>query len=259
MTNANFIPRVELPCIGKTNKRNVGPVVFDGDISITQKAAGNRCTLRLRKSEYGLQENRFVLDTVDDRVDMLVGYFSMTGQMPACRVDTDKNDDESNALASACPLAKLSSTFREIRLVVSSDMTDWKQDVGTVTNKPKVLRGQLAHLCMGHSPSFVGPTATSALPNHAAKGKGKAVYTPIESDPVTVPASEKLKTFMQKADERRVAAKAAAMEGLAAMERKHSDELAKLKQEHSETQRLLEEDIAAELEALRFDVQMEGS
>ena len=134
MTNANFIPRVELPCIGKTNKRNVGPVVFDGDVSITQKAAGNRCTLRLRKSEYRLQGNRFLLGTVDDdEVNMFVGYFSMTGQMPAFRIDTDKNDDESNALASACPLAKLSTTFREVRLVVSSSMTDWEQDVGTVT------------------------------------------------------------------------------------------------------------------------------
>ena len=125
--------------------------------------------------------------------------------------------------------------------------------------KPEVLRRQLAHLCMGHSPSVIGPTAIPALSNHAAKGKGKEVYTPIASDPVTVPASEKLKTFMQKADERRAAAKAAAVEGLAAMERKHSEELAKLEQKHSETQRLLEEEIAAELEALRFDVQMEGS
>ena len=152
MTNANFIPRVELPCIGKANKNNVGPVVFNGDISITQKAAGNRCTLRLCKSEYSLQENRFVLGTVDDNeMRMFVGCFSMTGQMPACRIDTDKGDDESNALASACPLAKLSSTFKEIRLVVSYDMIDWKQDVGTVTMKTEVLKGQLTHLCTVHS------------------------------------------------------------------------------------------------------------
>ena len=152
MTNGNFNPRVELPCIGKTYKINVGPVVFDGNISITQKAAGNRCTLRLSKSEYSLQEKRFVLGTAgDNEVNMFVGYFSMKGQMPACRIDTDKDDDESNALASAYPLAKLSSTFTEIRLVVSSAMSDWKQDVGNVTGKPEVLRGQLTHLCTVHS------------------------------------------------------------------------------------------------------------
>ena len=122
-----------------------------------------------------------------------------------------------------------------------------------------MLRGQLAHLYMGHLPSIVGSTATPVLSNHAAKGTGKEVDTPIESVSVTVPACEKLKTFMQKADERRAAAKAAAVKELAAMERKHSDELAKLEQEQSEMQRLLKEDIAAELEALRFDGHMEGS
>ena len=238
LTNANVISRVELPCFGKANKNNVGPVVFNGDISITQKAAGNRCTLRLHKSEYSLQERRFALGSADDDEEHLfVGYFSMPGQMPACRIDTDKDDDESNALASACPLAKLSSTFREIRLVVSSDMTDWKQDVGAVTKKPEVLRGQLAHLCTGHS---------SANPES-------------KWSPVTSPASKKLKTFMEKAEERRAAAKAAAMRELAAMERKHIDEKVKLEKEQSETQQLLEEDIAAELEALRFEAQMEGS
>ena len=260
LTNTNLTHRVGLPCIGKASKDNVGPVVFDGDISITQKAAGNRCTLRLRNSEYSLQENRFVLGCVDDNERfMLVGYFSMTEKIPDCSIDTDKGDDESIALASACPLATLSSTFREVRLVVPSDPFKWKQDAGSVTSKPEVLRSQLAHLCMGHSPSIVGPTATPALSNHAAKGEGKGVDTPVESDPVTVPASEKLKTFMQKADERRAAAKAAAVKELATMEHKHIDEKVKLEQEQSETQQLLEQDIAAELEALRFDVQMDGS
>ena len=87
---------------------------------------------------------------------MLVGYFSMTEQMPACLIDTDKKDDESIALASACPLARLSSTFIEVRLVVCSDNTSWKQDVGTVTGRPEVLRRQLARLCTVHSPSIVG-------------------------------------------------------------------------------------------------------
>lgn len=260
MTNTSLTRRVDLPCIGKASKNNVGPVVFDGDISITQKAAGNRCTLRLGKPEYSLQDHRFVLGSVDDNEQyMLVGYFWMRDQMPACRIDTDKGDDESIALASAFPLATLSSTFREVLLVVPSLPAKWKQDVGPLTSKPEIIRGQLAHLCTGRSPSIVGPTATPTLSNHAAKGKSKGVDTPIESNPVTVPASEKLKTFMQKADERRAAARAAAVKELATMELKHIDEKVKLEQEQSETQQLLEEDIAAELEALRFDVQMDRS
>lgn len=50
----------------KTNKYNFGPVVFNGDISITQKAAGNRCTFRLRKADCSLQEDCFVLGSADD-------------------------------------------------------------------------------------------------------------------------------------------------------------------------------------------------
>ncbi|KAM0803554.1 P-loop containing nucleoside triphosphate hydrolase protein [Usnea florida] len=146
----------------------------------------------------------------------------------------------------------------------------------------KHIRGN--RLAWNQPPFIVGPPAQTAIPappTHAAKGKGKEVDTPVASDPVTVPASEKLKTFIQKADERRAAAKAAAAEELAAIERKYieskakleqeisnqkanleqeiSDEKAKSEQEQSETQRLLEEDIAAELEALRFEAQMEGS
>ena len=115
----------------------------------------------------------------------------MTGEIPACCIDTDKDDDESDALAFA-----------------------WKQDIRLVTSKAEVLRGQLAHLYMGHSPSIVGSKAVPGLSNHAAKGKGKEVDTPIASDPVTVPASEKLKTFALKAAERRAAAKAAAVKEL---------------------------------------------
>ena len=62
---------------------------------------------------------------------------------------------------------------------------------------------------------------------------------------------------MQKADERRTAAKGAALKELVAIERKYSDAKAKLEQEQSETQQLLEEDIAAGLEALLFEAQME--
>ena len=79
-----------------------------------------------------------------------MGYFSVTQETPACRSDSI-NGDEGIALASNFPLATLSSTFKEIRLVVSSDALHWKQDQGAVTTKPEVLRGQLARLCTGHS------------------------------------------------------------------------------------------------------------
>lgn len=154
MLTQNFL-RVVLPCIGETNKYNVGPVVFSGDISITQKAKGNRCTLTLGKSDYALQEDRFISGSADDDEEhMFVGHFRLR-QVPACRIDTDKGDDESIALASTCPLARLSSTFTEIRLVVRHNSMRWKQDVGSVTNTPKVLRGQLVHLCTGHSPANI--------------------------------------------------------------------------------------------------------
>lgn len=81
---------------------------------------------------------------------MLVSCFSVKGP-GSCRLDTDNGDDESIALASAFPLATLSSTFTEVRLVVPSFDTNWKQDVGDVTSKPEVLRVQLVHLCTGHS------------------------------------------------------------------------------------------------------------
>lgn len=275
MLTQNFL-RVVLPCIGETNKYNVGPVVFSGDISITQKAKGNRCTLTLGKSDYALQEDRFISGSADDDEEhMFVGHFRLR-QVPACRIDTDKGDDESIALASTCPLARLSSTFTEIRLVVRHNSMRWKQDVGSVTNTPKVLRGQLVHLCTGHSPaniwdqppliletptqaalapaSSVAASGTLALPIHQAKGKGTEVDTPIESEPVTVPASERLKTFAQKADEKRKAAKAAAEEEIAAMESKHSAEKAEMEREHAEMLQSLDDDIAAEEDDLRFQV-----
>ena len=83
---------VELPRVGK-NKTNVGPVIFNGDISITQKARGTRCILSLGKSNYTLQGGRFVLGSADDHEEhMLVGCFSVKGP-GSCRLDTDKGDD----------------------------------------------------------------------------------------------------------------------------------------------------------------------
>lgn len=112
-----------------------------------------------------------------------------------------------------------------------------------------------------NQPPFILTTSTAAtpsltLPIHPAKGKGKTkeVDAPIESDPVTVPASEKLKTFKEKADQRRKEAKAAAEAEIAAIESKHSAEKAEKQQEHVEMLRQLEEDISVEEEALRFDV-----
>ena len=145
---------MKLPCVrGKTNKENVGPVVFnEGDIFITQKALGNRSTLRLSKSDYRLEEGRFSVGTAqEDEHGMFVGCFSVTGEMPACRIDTDKGDDESIALASAHPLASLLSTFRELRLVVEATGTRWKEDGGMIATSTNVLRGQLTQLCRGHS------------------------------------------------------------------------------------------------------------
>lgn len=129
--------------MGKTEKNDVGPAVFDGDISVTQKARDNRCTLLLGKSGLGSADDN------DER--MFVAYSSVVRQMPACRIDTDKGDDEGIALASACPLARLSSTSTGVRLAISNSHTYWKQDGHAVYIKPNVLRVQLTQLSMGHS------------------------------------------------------------------------------------------------------------
>lgn len=106
-------------------------------------------------------------------------------------------------------------------------------------------------------------TATLTLPSHPAKGKGKGkeVAALIDWDPVTVPASEKLKTFQWKADQRRKAAKAAAEAEIAAIGADIAAMTAKKaqkEQEHAEMLRLLDEDISAEKEALRIEAQIEN-
>ena len=58
---------------------------------------------------------------------MLVGSFPVR-QVNICRIETDKGDEESLRTASEFPLARLSNTFTELRLMVSSDTVDWKQD-----------------------------------------------------------------------------------------------------------------------------------
>ena len=83
------------------------------------------------------------------------------------------------------------------------------------------------------------------------------VGTPIESNPVTVLASAEPMTFAQKADERRKAVKAAAEAKLAAMESEHAANKAELEREDAEMLRPLNDDLAAEEEALRFEVDFE--
>ena len=269
------MPRVKLPSVGKSYNFNVGPVTFNGDISIVQKAQGNSCTLRVEKSNYTLQEGRFVLGSAADReADTFVGYFSVTQETPACRSDSI-NGGEGIALASNFPLATLSSTFKEIRLVVSSDAPHWRQDQGAVTTKPEVLRGQLAQLCKGHSTAnpeskrakIVETNIKALRPEsstqedqlgtvscqsvtHAGKGedkgKGKEVELRMAPEPVIVSASEKLKAFTRGANEKRKAAKAAKEVDLAEARSKHAAEMAALEQMWAERLRLVEEDIASD-------------
>ena len=137
-----------LPCFGKLDKRNVGPVLFDRDLSITQKAGANKCIFKLGRLDYIL-EGRFVMGSADqNKEQMFVGVFQVT-RPGTCHTD-DLGSDQSVGQASECPLAKISSTFTAIRLVVSSVNTNWKQDGAKTIAKPDVLRGQLNQLCTGH-------------------------------------------------------------------------------------------------------------
>ena len=88
----------------------------------------NKSILRLDKGQYILQKQRFFPGTREDgEEDMLVGSFSVR-QGNICRIETDKGDEESVGTASEFPLARLSNTFTELRLMVSSDTVNWKQD-----------------------------------------------------------------------------------------------------------------------------------
>jgi hypothetical protein len=49
------------------------------------------------------------------------------------------------------PLAKLSGTFSNIRVVLSGDIDDWKRLGGSKAMSINVIRGQLNELCTGHS------------------------------------------------------------------------------------------------------------
>lgn len=186
----------------------------------------------------------------------------------------------------ASPLNRLSSTFTEMRIVVHSAGSKWKQDVPPVTSSPAVLKVQLTQLCTGHSSanpeskwskilktdrqalrseseaqekvaSSVAAPTLAAHPSHEAKGKGKEVDPIIAPDPVTVSASEKLKTFAKEADERRKAEKTATEAKLTAIDSEYAAQKARSEQEHAERLQRLEEDIAAELDGLRSEVQME--
>ena len=80
---------------------------------------------------------------------------------------------------------------------------------------------------------------------------------PIQPDLDTLPTSEKLLAFAQRAEERRSAARAAREAGLAELERKHTAEKANLEREHAEKGRLLGEEIAEEEKALRLEGQID--
>ena len=267
--------RLTLPCFGKTKKNNVGPVLFDGGLSITQKSGGNRCIFQLDRADYILNEKRFVLGSAqDDEQHMFVGHFQVI-RPGTSSIDTDKDDDASTAQASGCPLASLSSTFKEIRLVVDSDHPLWRANGAKVQSKPDVLRGQLTQLCTGHSSANpesqrakIVETDIKALQSesttqedqldtmrcqnvtHAGKGedkgKGKEADLPVAPVPVRVSASEKLKAFTRGADEKRKAAKAAKEVELAEVRSKHAAEMAALEQMWAERLRLVEEDIASD-------------
>ena len=70
--------RVTFPCFGKIQKNDVGPIVLDGDISITQTTGSGRCIFKLRKADYMLEETHFVVGSAsNDEERMFVGYFQV--------------------------------------------------------------------------------------------------------------------------------------------------------------------------------------
>ena len=239
-------------------------MIFNGDLSITQKTGGKRCIFELSRQNYPL-EGRFVLgDSQSDEGLLFVGIFNVL-RPGTVRVETDQGDDESISQAYACPLATHSATFKQIRLAVPESNGFWRQDGKPTNASPDLLRVQLNLLCKGHSTanpeipstSIAAPT-TPAPPMHEEKGKGKAVDTPIQPDPVTVPvpASEKLKAFAMEANERREALKAVHDAAIADLARKFAVEMSNLEQEHLEAMRMLEDEIAAREDLLRSEAQM---
>ena len=80
---------------------------------------------------------------------MVIGHFQVV-KPGTYSVESDKGDDASIAQASSCPLANFSSTFTEIRLVVPLDNALWRVN-GQKERRTEVLKGQLTHLCTGHS------------------------------------------------------------------------------------------------------------
>ena len=112
---------------------------------------------------------------------MFVGYFSVTQEMPACCFNTD-NGNEGITFASNFPLAKLSSTFTEIRLAVFCFDHKWKQDKGAVVTKLDALRRQLGHLCKGKLPAQPTPTPTPTLSEPVKEGSKKRSLEEIEAE-----------------------------------------------------------------------------
>jgi len=80
----------------------------------------------------------------------LVGEFRCINT-PDCIYESDKDDQEGMLKAREFPLAKLSGTFSNIRVVLSDDMDDWKRLGGSKAMSINVIRGQLNELCTDHS------------------------------------------------------------------------------------------------------------
>lgn len=151
--NEEWIP---LPCVRKTEKINVGPVVFQGSISITQKTGGNRCTFQLQKLDYSPEPFAIVNE---DSKNYLMGVFRCLNT-PQCTFESDKEGQDGISKAREYPLAKLSSTFFSVRVLLPIDIEKWTKVGGVIASNERVLRGQLNELCSGHS--LANPQSTWA-------------------------------------------------------------------------------------------------
>ena len=63
---------VSLPYIENAKRNDVGPIVFDGSISITQKIRGNRCIAKLARQDYSLES--LEIDDEDEST-FIIGIF----------------------------------------------------------------------------------------------------------------------------------------------------------------------------------------
>lgn len=138
---------IPLPCIRKIEKINVGPAVFQGSISITQKTEGNRCIFQLQKLDYSSKPFAIV---DEDSKKYLMGIFRCL-HTPQCTFESDKEGQDGISKTREYSLAKLSGTFSSIRVLLPIAIEQWTEVGGVRAKNEKVLRGQLNELCTGHS------------------------------------------------------------------------------------------------------------